>query len=283
MNEKSLTALDILKGLPRSNCQECGEITCLAFAAMVIKNEKQANDCPYLDKNVAARIALESTTKMPTGPTPEGALNKVRERIKELDFKEASRRLNIPLVKGRLRVHLLGRIFDIDQNGALHTMAHINNWLHGPLLHYILDGQDQELTGQWVPYGDFKGVEEAAPFFEHRCVKTFHKMADEQGDLFFSILETFGKKVDKGLVDADISVRLMLLPKLPLLFSYWIADEELPSRLAVHFDKTASTNLDVESIFFLVAGLCEMFTRFIHTHGSKGRGAPVNRSIYKLL
>ena len=42
------TVLDIFKLLPANNCKECGEETCMAFAASLQKDITIINDCPYL-------------------------------------------------------------------------------------------------------------------------------------------------------------------------------------------------------------------------------------------
>jgi len=34
--------------LPKTNCQACGESTCLAFAARLIQGERRLGDCPPL-------------------------------------------------------------------------------------------------------------------------------------------------------------------------------------------------------------------------------------------
>ena len=41
--------LPILKLLPRTNCRQCGESTCLVFAGMVAAKEKNPADCPAID------------------------------------------------------------------------------------------------------------------------------------------------------------------------------------------------------------------------------------------
>jgi ArsR family metal-binding transcriptional regulator len=43
-----INMMQILKYLPKTNCQECGEATCLAFAAKVRDGEKGPDDCPPL-------------------------------------------------------------------------------------------------------------------------------------------------------------------------------------------------------------------------------------------
>lgn len=40
---------EILKILPKSNCRECNEATCMVFAARVVEGVKDHNDCPPLE------------------------------------------------------------------------------------------------------------------------------------------------------------------------------------------------------------------------------------------
>ena len=40
-----LTGLDIYKHLPKTNCKECGQPTCIVFASFVIQGVKDAQDC----------------------------------------------------------------------------------------------------------------------------------------------------------------------------------------------------------------------------------------------
>ena len=40
--------LEILKNLPRTNCRDCGEATCMVFAVRMTEGAKDAKDCPAL-------------------------------------------------------------------------------------------------------------------------------------------------------------------------------------------------------------------------------------------
>jgi len=48
--------LEILKLLPRTNCQLCGEPTCMVFAARVAEGIKGPEDCPTLSKEFRIRL-----------------------------------------------------------------------------------------------------------------------------------------------------------------------------------------------------------------------------------
>jgi ArsR family metal-binding transcriptional regulator len=42
--------LEILKLLPKTNCRECGQPTCMVFAALAAQGVKNSDDCPALMK-----------------------------------------------------------------------------------------------------------------------------------------------------------------------------------------------------------------------------------------
>ncbi|HIJ35864.1 MAG TPA: Fe-S cluster protein [Deltaproteobacteria bacterium] len=48
--------LEILKLLPRTNCRECGEPTCLVFATRVAEGAKDQNDCPILESEKRKKL-----------------------------------------------------------------------------------------------------------------------------------------------------------------------------------------------------------------------------------
>lgn len=59
----ALKALDIYKLLPKRNCKECGDPTCLTFAMKLAGGKADVELCPYLDE--AAKSVLGATTRPP--------------------------------------------------------------------------------------------------------------------------------------------------------------------------------------------------------------------------
>ncbi|MFH1269832.1 MAG: acetyl-CoA decarbonylase/synthase complex subunit gamma [Candidatus Omnitrophota bacterium] len=59
----ALSGLDIYKLLPKTNCRECGFVTCLAFAMQLAKKAVSIDKCPYL--SVEAKRALEASAQPP--------------------------------------------------------------------------------------------------------------------------------------------------------------------------------------------------------------------------
>jgi len=59
----ALKALDIYKLLPKKNCKECGDPTCLTFAMKLAGGKADVDLCPYLDDE--AKAVLGATTRPP--------------------------------------------------------------------------------------------------------------------------------------------------------------------------------------------------------------------------
>ncbi len=49
--------LEILKLLPKTNCRECGQPTCMVFAARIAEGAKGPEDCPPLKEEERLKIA----------------------------------------------------------------------------------------------------------------------------------------------------------------------------------------------------------------------------------
>ena len=55
-----LTGIEIFKLLPKTNCKECGEPTCLAFAMKLAAGKAELNTCPYVSGEAKAKLAEAS-------------------------------------------------------------------------------------------------------------------------------------------------------------------------------------------------------------------------------
>ncbi|HEX74826.1 MAG TPA: acetyl-CoA decarbonylase/synthase complex subunit gamma [Dehalococcoidia bacterium] len=55
-----LTGIEIFKLLPKTNCKECGEPTCLAFAMKLAAGKAELNACPYVSEEAKVKLAEAS-------------------------------------------------------------------------------------------------------------------------------------------------------------------------------------------------------------------------------
>ncbi len=49
--------MEILKLLPKTNCKECGQLTCMVFASMVAEGAKSPEDCPPLNDDSSKQLS----------------------------------------------------------------------------------------------------------------------------------------------------------------------------------------------------------------------------------
>ena len=261
--------MDIFKLLDKSNCGECNEATCLAFAAAVFKGQKQLGECTHLEKEIIERYAGKSENYVTLEQEREQAIEALKSRLSGIDFSQVGERLGASFSNGKLTVKCLGKDFSVDSEGNIYTDIHVHPWIMIPVLNYILEGNGLPLSGRWVPLRELEGGKDWYRLFGQRCEKPLKKIADTYTDLFEDMIRLFNGKQVENHYNSDISLVLHPLPKVPILICYWKPDEGLESDLNIFFDSTAEENLNIESIYTLGVGLVVMFEKLSRRHGLK--------------
>jgi hypothetical protein len=86
----AITVMEVLKKLPRTNCGDCGQPTCLAFATQVIKEGEDLKKCPYLDGGAATLVeAVRAQQAAGVGRRRESlaiSLEVLQDKVAPLDF-----------------------------------------------------------------------------------------------------------------------------------------------------------------------------------------------------
>lgn len=260
-------AMEIFELLDKSNCRECGEKTCLAFAGAVFQGKRRIQDCPKLSREIIERFS-ESEQDRSNG-FQEGAdqLEQLKNKVAGIDLAAAARRVGATYSGGRLTLKVLGKDFSVDTEGNLSADIHINPWVAVPFLTYVLYGRGLAVSGNWLTFRELKGGKERYPLFQKRCEQRMKRVADIYTDLFDDMVHIFsGKQVEKQF-ESDVSVVLHPLPRVPIMICYWLPEEGLESSLHVFFDETADKNLDVDAVFSLGVGLARMFGKIALRHG----------------
>jgi len=265
--QKPTGPMELLKILEKSNCGECGEPSCLAFASAVYQGKKQLSACSRLSKEVITQYQGTLAQRKTVEESTEEALAGLKQAVAAADLAATARRLGEPCMHGRLTLSVCGKNLHVDAQGRLSSEIHIHPWIAIPVLTYILEGQGLPVSGTWVPFRELKGGTVRAGLFEQRCEKPLKAVADTYTDLFEDMLHVFnGKRVDAPF-DADISLVLRPLPKVPILFCYWNPEETLESSLHIFFDAIADRNLPIDGIYTLIGGLVRMFEKVAQRHG----------------
>ncbi|MFH2010281.1 MAG: DUF3786 domain-containing protein [bacterium] len=283
MRRARLNALEVLKQLPRTNCRECRLPTCLAFANQVALGQRAPQDCPYLDPAALSQVRDLAAETLPAGRDEEEVLDELTRAAQHVDYAAVTDALGARLAGEDLVVRCLGREFTVDPQGRIRSQCHANFWVLIPLLDYIAhadparrsDGSAVEPTGEWIKFDQLGNAMSASDFFSTSCEQAFRRLADDDLDLFSDLLELFGgRHTDQGF-EADLSVILHPLPKVPLLFCYWKPEPPFEAKLSVYFDRATDANLSIEVVHILVTGLAEMWKR-IHARHTFQTGSPAD-------
>ncbi len=265
MDELAGNPLRVYKLLPKTNCGLCQLPSCLAFAAEVAAGRKGLQGCPQL--------ATELRRGLPVGPRrrEEGEveqaefIDRLLRKMDSIDFSVVAPQIGATVRGNRLVVNSLGKDFVVDAKGGITSECHVISWVRAPLLSYITNPTHAEITGQWVSFREFQGGIEWQPLFRSRCEEPLRLLADVNQGLFGDIVDLFmGKTIE--WYEADIAVLLHPLPRAPILICYQGAEDDLPSRLTIFFDRCCGTNLHIKAIFTLCAGLVRMFTAIAERH-----------------
>jgi hypothetical protein len=259
--------MEIFKLLDKSNCRECNEATCLAFAAAVFKGEKLLDECPHLESDIIERFGGKTEKRKPIDQDLDRIVEQLKGRISTIDLSSSAQRLGATFLDGRLTIKVLGKDFSVDSKGNLSSDVHIHPWVTIPILSYIIDSSGMPVSGQWVPFRELKSGKTWYRLFGQRCEKPLKKVADTYTDLFEDMIHVFNGRQVESHYASDISLVLHPLPKVPILICYWRPEDELESSLNVFFDSTAEDNLNIESIYALGTGLVRMFEKLALRHG----------------
>ena len=260
-------AMEIFQLLDMSNCRECGEKTCLAFAGAVFQGQRKLAECPKLDQATIQRFTGEAPEQSASEQNRDEYLKQLKREIVGYDLAAAASRVGAMFSNARLTLKVLGKDFSVDTEGNLYADIHINPWVVVPFLSYILHCKGLPVTGNWVSFRELKDGPERYPLFQKRCEEPMKRVADIYTNLFDDLVHLFSGKQVEEQFESDISVVLHPLPKVPIMICYWMPEDGLESSLNVFFDETADQNLDIGSVFTLGAGLAQMFGKLALRHG----------------
>jgi len=258
-------AMEIFKRLPRTNCRDCNEATCLAFASKVFLGQKTLDVCPHAEPVPAGEGIKEGGGKT-LDEQREEHLKALKSRMAACDLKAAAERVGGGYENGKLTLRIFGKPLSVDSAGNLSSDIHLNPMIAAMVFRYILSCRGAELTGDWLPLREFKGGREKNSLFVQCSERPFKTLADTYPDLFEELIVLFnGEAVDERF-QSDISLVLRPLPRLPILVCYWKPDEGMDSDLHLFFDASADENGGIDTIYTVATGIVMMFGKIARRH-----------------
>jgi hypothetical protein len=260
-----LTVMEVLKTLPRTNCGDCGQATCLAFATRVIKEGEELGLCPHLTEAAQAIAEVISSQQAAgTGKRRESiaiALEALQEKVAPLDFAALADGVgaNFGEQDGCPYVGLayFGHVIRVFKDRVCYPEGvEANPWDAILLYNYLASQGAAAATGTWITYQSLPNSVSKTKTLKRLEAELAAHFAGKQKELE-AVAARLGGETVKVAEDADLQLVFRPLPKVPVLLLFWEADpeEDFPAQLHFLFDGNVADYLDLESLLFLVEQL----------------------------
>jgi len=159
-------------------------------------------------------------------------------------FDSKSLKYTLRILKADYSVVLREKVIrPVEQNESL--LPEFKDDFRIMVLDYLVNSKNIPLSGKLVAGAQLKTGEF---FFRGTHGLELDPLAKAFGDdpgRFKSVgILLGGKLVDLG----DVSIQLQVLPRVPITYVLWAADEEFPARISVLFDSTADSHMHLDTL-----------------------------------
>ncbi len=245
-----MTPVEIYKELPKTNCGECGQLTCMAFAIAVSKGDTEIQSCPYLNEENVKTLS-KSIKKI---DIKEKIYENLKDEIQKINLRDVADGIGAVITDEGITIRSLGKEFLIKDSGEIITDGEVSIWAKILLLIYIKMGGKGDISNKWVAFDELKGGVVKIEALRKEFEIPLSDMLKNDLDPIERIFKILGAE-EVNDQPSDMAWKMFLLPKVPILILYWRADDEFPPNVKALFDSTTDRFLDVESLVFLCEGL----------------------------
>jgi hypothetical protein len=148
--------------------------------------------------------------------------------------------------RGELHCPLWGKHAAISWpslTGYSDTGDELPSFIQAVLLYYLHTADGFPLSGKWVSFADLPNGRTYNPAFQGYTGNEFVKAFGLDVNAFRSMCEKAGgDPADAG----DASYVFRPLPRVPLLATYWLGDDDFPSSCKILFDSSATHYLPID-------------------------------------
>ncbi len=197
------------------------------------------------------------------------------QRLATADLKSAAEGLGLAYGQGRATVDFFGRAYLVGPDGVSTADGGEAAFTHRIVLAwYLLHAGRGEPADRFVPYRELPGGQDfarsLAQTVEGRLAAGFGRRVDE---LVAAATAIGGQEAgERSPAAADASLYFAALPKVPLLLTFYEADEDFGAEAKVFYDITAPNFLDLECL--AVLGLILVLELEAADPAGGGRAAP---------
>ncbi len=140
----------------------------------------------------------------------------------------------------------------VTEDGIYAASRRIDNIGGILILRYLLGTSDDVTTNRWVPYREFRDGSNFASYIKSRIEDAVAREFTGRKEILINKLETLGGRPYPFEAKPDIAMVVRAFPTIPILSTFWDADDEFPSSFQFLLDRSAPSFLDMESLAVLL-------------------------------
>ncbi|QJA06618.1 DUF3786 domain-containing protein [Thermosulfurimonas marina] len=248
--------LEIVKHLPRTNCGECGQPSCLAFAVALSAGKVRPEACPYFPGDLAR--GLSGKVRPEVADQTLAILREVKAAVQKIDLKARAEAFGGRFEGGRLLLAYLDGEVALDAEKAERLDGESLDPRDQILLYnYVRFGRGTPLSGKFVGLEAFPHSVSKVATLRRYAEEPLARALETQEERLREALSRF--RIRKLEERADLAVEVWVLPRVPLRIHFWRgeAEEGLPGEVKILYDQQAPEYLDLESLVFCAERLVE--------------------------
>jgi len=257
-----LNPLDFIRYTPRTNCGECGQPTCLAFAVTVTKGGADPSKCPYLDP-AGLQFGGTKSDESALAQVDRGQEERdmalvahLKSKIRGLRFADLAPRLGAEYnaeQPDKLCFSYLGRLVKLDKEGIQMEGSSLVDPRDQILLYnYVSFGGGTPPAHEWIGMESLPNSISKVRTLATYCEQPLAKHFAGRYTRLAQVCEQVGGVPAQQESSATVSYVVPVLPHLPHYLLFWDEEPEegFESKVKVLFDKNVLDFLDIESLVF---------------------------------
>jgi hypothetical protein len=252
--------LEVYKKLPGTNCGECGEAACMAFAMKVKTHQRSISDCPYVSEAESESTPVEAVEKL--DDMYERVSNKMEAEVTSIDFELAAAAIggDFEVVDGEetIQLKMTSKPYQFRRQGLFEGGELCpDSWVKMIIYDYIGRQGSKPVNADWVPFDSFPNTPSHIKAFQTSAENQLAAAFAQDPEGIKTHFTKQGGREEQGPISTDYACCLNLLPRIPLLLRFWAADSEFPASCKLFVDSSADAYLDIEFLGHLVEKFVE--------------------------
>jgi hypothetical protein len=272
----ALSVVDLYRDvLPKTNCGDCGALTCLAFASKVVSEKHDLGGCPHVAADQLAECKPELEQQYREGrwtkrDNAADALAWARQRATSMRIEDLPDRIGGRLITRAettcLELPYFTTDLFIDENSiSKKDGSELTRYEQVFIYNHMAQGGRRKPVGKWKGLVEFPNtVSKIKSMIEQVETPLIQRFRGKAAELKAAAAALGGEDHTNQRESSGLNFYFQPLPRVPVTLMFWDEDPEdgFEPMAKLLFDETITDHLDIESILFLSERLRQLLCEF---------------------